>query len=1064
MIPPFMHVRVPLAAAALSAFLVVADAFAQQVATVTGTVTDAAMRRTLASVQIVFPALRIGILSGSDGRFQLPNVPAGRHEINARLIGYRPASQVITVSAGESMVVNFVLEARAISMDELVVTGVAAETPQAELPFTVERIDIPDVQPVPVPSAGGLIQARVAGAKVIQGSGQPGEEPSIQLRGPTSITGSQEPLVIIDGVVTQGRLADIDPMDIASIEVVKGAAAASLYGSRAQAGVIQITTKRGARLPVGQSEVTVRGMMQANSIERVLARSLSHPFRLNAEGTEFVDRNGNPIPLPATFGTFVLDDGGTGTNAYRSFQDNAYPPPIWDPLRQFFNPGNFYSSYVSATGNEGDTQYRASFRYTREEGAIKYHDGLNQKNLRLNVDHRLADNIQLGLSTYYVDQQVALVEQGTNAGPLYALTFISPKANLDALSEDPDALPGEPSLVGDQVGWNLNPLYELWSRDWTRSSKRFMSSVDATYSPLSWLSFEGNVSYDRGDALEERYVPPGTKRVRQPPTQGSLEKEEEARTELNTGLMASISKNFGDLTTRTRIRYVTERRSDEGFSAGGSNLLVAGTPRLSLITGQPSIDSYEREIRSEGYFLITAFTYKERYVLDLLGRRDGSSLFGPEERWQNYYRISTAWRMAQEPWWPFGFITEFKPRFSVGTAGGRPSFEAQYQTYQVVPGQILPRVLGNSALKPELATEKEFGLDAVIADRVRLQLNYVDLVVDDQLLLVPLPSFQGFESQWRNGGTLASKTWEGVVEAALVERPNLLWTARLNLDRTRQKITKLTVPPYKIVDLRAGMWVRENEVLGAFYGLKWANDCAIDLPAGSDCTQFQVNDDGLLVWVGPGNGWQEGFDKNLWGTTGVVSGVTYNWGAPIESILDNKLTKLGESLPDLNVSLHQDFQWKNLGVTVLLDGEFGAQIYHQSRQWAMRDYRAAETDQAGKPDYAKKPVAYYGAAGLYNRNTNNSWFVEDGDYVKLRELSVRYTLNGSSVPFFLRWAGVTRATLNLSGRNVKTWTAYPGYDPEVGKNTFGGSAAIGRIDEYFYPNYRSFGVDLELVF
>jgi TonB-linked SusC/RagA family outer membrane protein len=1060
---PF-RIRIALAAATVAALLVPGDGLAQQVGTVTGTVINAGTGQPVPSVQVHIPALQMGVLTSAQGRFTLANVPVGRHEVRAEVIGYQTVTQPVDVTAGATVSVELRLESRAINMQEIVVTGVAGATPRSQLPFTVERVEIPDFQPVPVSSAGGLIQAKVAGAKIIMGSGQPGEEPSIQLRGPTSITGSQEPLVIIDGVVTQGRLADIDPMDIASIEVVKGAAAASLYGSRAQAGVVEITTKRGARVPVGQIEVTVRNMVQVNSIERILQRVMTHPYRLNAEGTAFVNRAGEPIQLPSTSGNFVLDDGGNGTNAFTAFQDNLYPGQLWDPMRQFFNPGNFYSSNLSVSGNEGNTQYRASFRYTREEGAIKYHDGLHQSNFRLNVDHRLTDAIQLALSTYYVKQDQGLVEQGGNSGPIFAMTFLSPKSNLGAMSADPDAKPGEPSVVGDQMNFGTNPLYTLWSRDWTRTGNRFMGSFDANYAPLSWLSFQGNVSYDRGDDLETQWIPNGTKRPTQPPVTGSLMKEEESITELNGSLTASIAANFGDLTTRTRFRYLAEGHTEHGFSVEGSNLLVAGTPRLALIQGEPDIDSFERSIRSQGFFVITAATYKDRYVLDLLGRRDGSSLFGPEERWQNYYRVSTAWRMAQESWWPFAFINEFKPRFSLGTAGGRPGFSAQYQTYSVDPGQIIPRILGNNALKPELAREKEYGIDAVISNRFRLQLNYVDLEVEDQLLLVPLPSFAGFESQWRNGGTLASTTWEGTLEAALVERPNLLWTARLNLDRTKQTIVKLTVPPYKVVDLRAGMWVREGEPLGAFYGLKWADNCAIDLPAGTDCSEFQVNDDGLLVWVGAGNSWREGFVKDLWGTSAEVNGVRYNWGIPIRSILDDGLTKLGESLPDLNASLFQDFQWRNLGVSVLFDGEFGAQIYHQTRQWSCRDNRCAEADQRAKPDELKKPLAYYGAQGVYAQNTNNSWFVEDGDYVKLREVSLRYTLDGNTLPSFLGRIGVERATINLSGRNVKTWTKYPGYDPEVGKNTFGGSAAIGRIDEYFYPNYRSFGIDLELVF
>ena len=146
----------------------------------------------------------------------------------------------------------------------------------------------------------------------------------------------------------------------------------------------------------------------------------------------------------------------------------------------------------------------------------------------------------------------------------------------------------------------------------------------------------------------------------------------------------------------------------------------------------------------------------------------------------------------------------------------------------------------------------------------------------------------------------------------------------------------------------------------------------------------------------------------------------------------------------------------------MFDAEFGAQVYNQTRQWGSRT-SVGSIDQRGKPDELKKPLPYYGAAYLYQRNDRNNWFIEDSDYVKLRELSIRYTLDESTLSV-LGMLGVERATLNLTGRNLKTLTGYHGHDPEVGKNSFGGSAAVGRIDEYFYPNYRSLGIDLEIVF
>jgi hypothetical protein len=294
----------------------------------------------------------------------------------------------------------------------------------------------------------------------------------------------------------------------------------------------------------------------------------------------------------------------------------------------------------------------------------------------------------------------------------------------------------------------------------------------------------------------------------------------------------------------------------------------------------------------------------------------------------------------------------------------------------------------------------------------------------------------------------------------------MVWTARLNLDRTKNHISHLSVAPYRISDFRAGLYIREGEVLGSYYGYKWPTDCA-ELPAGTDCGQFQVNDEGYLVYVGAGNSYTEGKSKSLWGTTGTENGIDYSWGLPIgplNSGFNSPDQKLGDSEPSLNASFLQNVEWRNFGFTVLLDSEWGAQVYNQTMQWRCRDGHCPMLDQTGKSEELQKPITYYNAIGFYSNNKNNSYFTEDADYIKLREVSFRYTVPETSLPPMLQRFGVSQATINLTGRNLKTWTDYTGFDPEVGSNTFGGSAAVGRIDEYFYPNFRSLGIDLELIF
>lgn len=824
--------------------------------TVSGRVVTAGAGRPLSGVQVHLPGLDIGGLTNPEGRYLLQNVPAGEHEIVAQNIGYYPASRVVNVPEAGSVVVDFALEVRAISLQGLVVTGVAAETPQSLVPFTVEQVSAAEVQQVAHTSVGGMLQGTLPGVAVVQGSGLPGSEPSFLLRGPTSISGSQDPLFVVDGVILGGGIADINPQDIQSIEVVKGAAAAALYGSRAQAGVIQITTKSGAGMPEGENQVTLRTTFETNGIEHYLGVNGGNPWRTDGQGN-FVDAHGNPVELPAEGRQLAFDDGADGSQATSTFADGEYPPPTFHPQTQFLDPGIRSKTHVAVRGNLEGTRYYVSGAYEREEGVITLLDPMEQRQVRLNLTQALGENFRLSLNSYLSDRSRHLVDQGF----ITDITWMTEKANLlRPDSDEPGGISaiGEPILVGNA---GENPVNRLINTRHWEDRTRFIGGIVADYTPFPWLTLSGNLSFDRIDQDELEYERPGlTNLFGDPPTVGSMDREAFRQEVINASMTLASNRQFGDLTMRNRFRWLAERQDWNSLDISGADLAVDRTPRLGVITGTPDVDSRQRSVRSEGLFLINQFTYGNRYIADILIRYDGSSLFGEDERWQPYWRVSGAWRISQEPWFNLDWITELKPRYSIGTAGGRPAFAAQYETYAIERGDLVPTTLGNAQLKPELATEQEIGLDAVFANRLQITANYVDTKVENQLLLVPLPSKLGFQAQWQNAGTLESQTWELSVEAALIDRPNMRWTAQITADRTRNEITDLNRPAFEITGpglSRSRMLVKEGESLGAFYGFEWLNSCE-DFVADMPCDQFDVNDMGHLVWVGEGNTWRDG--------------------------------------------------------------------------------------------------------------------------------------------------------------------------------------------------------------
>ncbi len=1049
---------------------VIAFPSAGQTGTITGLVSDAASGQLLESALVRVSDLERGtVLTNTAGRYVVTGVPAGTYEVTFVIIGYEDLTVEVSVAAGATAVYDAAMEAQALALQELIVTGVARATPKVKLPFTVEKLDVADI-PVPAISAESFLVGKAPGIKVARGSGQPGSTGSILLRGATSIDGGQSPLVIIDGVISGTAFDDLSALDIESMEIIKGAAGASLYGSRAANGVVMIRTKRGAGFG-GQDfrQISGRGEYGMQSLPGTIQLSQNHPWKTDAAGN-LVDNDGNVIP------DFSDPDANRpalrGTNVYTSFQDGQWPSalPLYDQVERVFGTGELISGYAATEGRHGATNYRGSFERQSENGVLsQYNEGFVRKGFRLNVDHEVLDNLNVSLSSSYNE----IAQEDLGSAPFYDLTFMGPY--VDLLKRDPATIgarhcPANGCLYvnPDPLSNQDNPLYHFELIDFHDAQENIGASANVNWMPFSWMDIDGVFGLDRRSFHEINYSPPGRITAEGAILTGTYGRYQEHRSRVNGEFTVSANKSFSGLTARARARYLQESDHREWFSASGSDFVAADVPRLNnLDPDSYGAGSYIRDIVSEGYFLIGALDYNGKYILDGLGRRDGSSLFGANQRWQTYYRASAAWRVAQETWWPLSAVGEFKLRWSIGTAGRRPGFSAQYETYSVGGGTITPVTLGNKELKPQRSTEHEFGVDMVLFNRLSTTFNYATTNSTDQILTVPLPKAGGFGSQVQNAGTLNSKTWEFSVETPVIETPELGWTVRLNLDRSRSRVTELGRPPFR----NNFFYYRDDEVFGAFYGAKWASSCE-DLPTGVPCNQFQINDDGLLVWVGS-HSYTDGVSSDLWGSDskGQTGDDLFQWGMPIRMFGECETRRqgdpgckdflyLGNSTPDVNVSFTSSFRWKGLTLYALFDGERGATVYNQTRQWAYRENRSGDQDQLGKDPGLKKPVAYYQT--LYNTNAMNGWFVEDGSFVKLRELSLRYSLTPSLLDRLTR-GRVSAMDINLIGRNLYIFSDYTGYDPEVGNNN-GGSQVIGRVDDYQYPNFRTISASIDLVF
>ncbi|MEZ4969233.1 MAG: SusC/RagA family TonB-linked outer membrane protein [Flavobacteriaceae bacterium] len=1011
------------------------EGIAQEQFAVSGTVLDET-GQPLPGASVVEKGTTNGIQTDFDGNFTL-EVTNENAILVFSYLGY--ATKEIAVQGKSNLNVALVVDAA--GLDEVIVTGVVGGTKAKKMPFSVGRVNNKSLELVPGSNAASALRGKVSGVSMTQSSGKPGSEVDIILRGVTNVFSSNNsPLYIVDGVILAGGAGDIDALDIDNIEVVKGAAASSLYGSRAANGVINITTKRGASTQEGKPQITIRNEFGVNQLPRTPETNLSHAYQLSGDPSKpWVDLNGNPTA--SRIGRALTGVPST------AFMDQAYPGQTYDHLKKFFTMGDYFSNYVSIAQHMGKINYRASFNNTRNSGIMKEEDGYTRRNVRLNLDARITDNLTMSVSGYYSKSTTDELPTWGDDVPFFGLLIQGPDVDLTLRDKD-----GRYLYLSDPTLTYNNPLYDVAYIEATSWRNRAMGSASIDYKATDWLDLSANISYDRSVTNEERYVPIWYRQARDNDLNGGLELGENSSEAINSSIMATFKKDFGDLSTRTQIRALQEHTEYARSSIIGRAFQVSGVRTIDATDfDRRTGSSSSSEIKSLGYFFITNLDYKDKYIFDAVVRRDGSSLFGADERWHTYYRASAAYRISEENWFNISGVDDFKLRLSKGTAGGRPEFAAQYETWSVSGSTVTKNTLGNRNLKPEHATEIEAGFDAFLFNKFRLSVTYASSEAEDQILELPLISPYGFNTQWVNGGNVKSDTYEASLDYYAIQKDDLNLSFNLLFDRTRSEITEFDRPALLREEI---FYLRKGEEISTMYTPKWieTSDELTTTYGGDYSAYFDRNDEGYLVPVGQGNTWRSG----LWGTTVVADDGTElgRWGIPNIYVPEDGDINVsqGRAMPDFNMAFSTTFRYKGFTAYALFDSQFGGQIYNRTRQRRVRENLDVLNDQAGKPQNEKKPIVYY-QNQISNRNAR---FIEDASFVKLRELSIGYNFDQKTLSSVF---GNTFDNINLSliGRNLVTWTKYSGIDPEVG-------GLVYRQDQYQYPNFRQISANLEIKF
>ena len=1024
-------------ASAIAAVAVFASAAQAQNQVFSGKVTSTG--QPLGGANVGIPEIGAGTITTVDGKytFTVDVAKYGGRSVNlvVRFIGYKPKRLPITIAAGR-IDKDYDLEKDVLNLEQIVVTGVADATSQKKTAFAVAVVDANAIKEAPAISPLGSLAGKVAGASVTVSSGSPGAEPAIRLRSATSLAGRQDPLVIVDGTITRLGLADINSQDIERVEIIKGAAASSLYGSDAANGVIQIFTKRGSHLAEGQTNFTFRNEYGQSYLPKKVGLNTSTAFQLDPTNT-----TGGPNGL---LKGFKLDANGNRISETDDVSKNGYPF-IFDALGAVFKPGATMSNYISLGQRKGATNFNASIQNIKETGVLNLLQGYNRQNFRINVDQALADNLNISTGMFYGHSRA---DQTNEGGLFFGIRFLEP--NIDITAPNKDGTPYQAIIRQPPSSGNVsNPLYRLNNQKVSDDRDRFTGSLKINYRPLEWLTAEGNFNYDQSADNNKSFVPIGYLGSTGGKGSGSLTQGYTGQRSFNTGGTLTASKAWTSwLNNTTKLAYVYEDQSANSVGVTATALTVPGVTEFGAASQDPNTPNLPSSstitIRNRNLFAITTFDIKDRYIIDGLVRQDESSLFGAKQRKATYTRASLAYRFTQD--FNIPGIDEGKFRVSYGTAGLRPQFDAQYEVFSVAGGSPSKVTLGNANLKPAFSKETEIGFNLNFLKNYTLEYSYSSKTTSDQILQVPLSAASGYRNTWANAATLAGNTHEAAFGAVLASSKDFFWRLNITGDKTRSRITELNVGPY-LTGPSGGpsiFRVAPNQVFGVIYGSSWiqtAADLATNIANGKlagAATDYKLNELGYYV-------------------------ANSAYGTKLERPLkyfDSKgvaLHPIGDVNPDLTFGLNNTIQWKSISLNSVFTWQKGGQVYNYTRQWPYNELRDKDFDQRGVPAAQQKSQGFFQA--FYNNFDPNSKFVEDGSFIRLRELALNYQLPKALVKA-AHMTTFETARLGLVGRNLWTSTKYSGYDPDVsgpGGNPFG-----YRVDYFTYPAYRTFTLMLEL--
>ncbi|UTN02790.1 TonB-dependent receptor [Flavobacterium bizetiae] len=950
------------------------------------------------------------------------------------------------------------------NLDEVVVVGYGTKA-RKDLTGAISSVKGSELAKIPVQNVAQALQGRIAGLQVTMSDGTPGSEPSLRIRGGTSITQSNEPLYVVDGVAQTGGLGFLDPMDIETMDVLKDAASTSIYGAQGANGVVLVTTKKAKG---GKLTITYDAYGGIKTIAKTLP--VMNPYDYTHLMYEAATDDARLQKFTNTFGTYDELEGLYKNRKGINWQDEVFGNAVESQYHK-----------ISISGGENDTKYNAFYSVNNDQGIML--GSASVKNIvKLNVVNDISKKFTVNAIVNYSNQKVTGLSTGDGGNArlsmLQNLLQYRPTIGKTGSDEDLKNLEVDPLDNQDSPTFQ-SPLITIDSQKREAINRAINMSLQLRYFITPHLTYNGLISYN-DKSVKSKYFNDyrGIQAIRSGGPNGGVTNN--ISTRLNYNNVLTYSNTFNkkhklDVTLGQEYIY----NYTEGLTATASAFpdVNLGWDKLQLgtIAGIPT--TFAEDDKMLSFFSKAGYSYKNRYLLSASIRADGSSKFGTENQWGYFPSVSAAWRVIEEDFMrKLPFFSDLKFRLSYGEAGNNRienyvalgifnsgSYPLNNQTNITAFQNNIP----NPFLKWEATKSTNIGIDlGFFNQRISLTTEIYNNKSKDLLYNTRVPSSSGFKKQFQNIGATSNRGIEFTLNTTNIKTNSFTWNTTLNVAFNKTKVLGLSEGENSLITNsytdKSDYILQVGKPVGTMYGyvrdgLYQVSDFDYNPTTKAYTLKTGVVTDNIVV--------QPGFIKfkDISGPNGTPDGV----------INDLDRTVIGDANPKYTGGFNNTFSYKGIDLSVFLDFTVGNDIYNANvlnnsrlnldnlNTLAIYADRWTTINAAGQrvTDPTELAALNVGKTNpAFNGNTTGRLYsdiIEDGSFLRINNISLGYTLPKE----WLKKSKISNLRIYFTAYNLYVFTKYSGYDPEV--NVYNNAITRG-VDFSAYPRSKSFVTGLSL--